>query len=312
MVWGGRRLADTLGKSLPSHEQYGESWEISDHALHHSVVADGPLKGRSLRDLMMTERAALLGPRATQPTFPLLVKFLDACDRLSVQVHPDDDKAVQLCPGEGGKTEAWFVLDAAPGSRIYAGLKPGVGERELHAALSAGTVGECLHQFEPQAGDCLFLPAGTVHAVGGGVLMAEVQQTSDATFRLFDWNRRDAQGKTRPLHIEQGLASIGWDYGPVNPVRVPWREASRHRQSLIRCPFFDLEFVLDREPFTVGGSGLAHIVSVLSGSGRLGWPAGETSLTIGQTWLLPAAMSAVEVLPHSDLATLIVTIPSLH
>jgi mannose-6-phosphate isomerase len=311
MVWGGRRLADTLGKPLPSSELFGESWEISDHALHHSVVAEGPLAGRTLRDLMTSDRSALLGASDTRAAFPLLVKFLDACDRLSVQVHPDDEKAARLWPGEAGKTEAWFVLEAAPGSRIYAGLRPGIGERELRAALEAGTVSECLHHFEPRAGDCIFLPAGTVHAVGGGVLMAEVQQTSDATFRLFDWNRRDAQGKSRTLHIEQGLESIRWDCGPVQPVRVSWRQESRHRQSLVRCPFFELDFMRDREPFTVGGDGLAQIVIVISGSGRLVWPAGVSAPTFGQTWLLPATMPAVEVIPDSALATLIVTVPSL-
>ena len=125
-----------------------------------------------------------------------------------------------LWPGEGSKTEAWFVLDAAPGSRVYAGLLPGVDEKQLRDALAHGTVADCLHSFEPRPGDCLFLPAGTVHAVGGGVLMAEVQQTSDATFRLFDWNRRDAQGQMRGLHIEQALACIDWETGPVNPIRV--------------------------------------------------------------------------------------------
>src|SRR5207302_4044201 len=118
---------------------------------------------------------------------------------------------------------------ATPGSRIYAGLLPGVNEKELRAALAGGKVAECLHRFEPQAGDCLFLPAGTVHAVGGGVLLAEIQQTSDATFRLFDWNRRDAHGKSRPLHIEESLASIHWDQGPVQPMRVAnFRKDSAH------------------------------------------------------------------------------------
>jgi len=309
MVWGGRRLADALGKSLPTAEPYGESWEISDHPVHDSVVASGPLKGRTLRDLMASERTALLGPSANQAVFPLLVKFLDACDRLSVQVHPDDDKAPRLWPGEGGKTEAWFVLAAARGSHIYAGLQPGVGERELRAALQAGTVSRCLHQFEPRAGDCVFLPAGTVHAVGGGVLLVEVQQTSDATLRLFDWNRRDAQGKARTLHIEEGLACIKWDSGPVEPVRVPWPANTRHRQVLVHCPFFELDFIRDGASFAIGGRGHAQILSVLAGSARLTSPAGEESLAVGRTWLLPAAMPTIEVRPISALAILLCTVP---
>src|SRR5262245_14789148 len=177
MVWGGRRLA-ALGKALPTGEPYGESWELSDHLSHQSAVAEGPHAGLTLRSLLAQAPEAVLGDGADpQAPFPWLVKFLDACDWLSVQVHPDEEKVKTLWPGEGPKTEAWFVLDALPGSRIYAGLQPGVDEKALRAAVEAGTVADCLHQFEPSPGDCLFLPAGTVHAVGGGVLLAEVQQT---------------------------------------------------------------------------------------------------------------------------------------
>src|SRR5215813_7326085 len=154
MVWGGRRLATKLGKQLPDEQPYGESWEISDHPLHRSVVAGGPPAGTTLRQLMETRREELLGLKSIQTTFPILVKFLDCSDWLSVQVHPDEQAVKKLWPGEGSKTEAWFILDAAPGSRIYAGLKAGVGERELRAALQAGTVAECLHDFEPKPGDC--------------------------------------------------------------------------------------------------------------------------------------------------------------
>src|SRR5207248_4162220 len=136
----------------------GESWEVSDHALHRSVVASGPLAGTSLRTLMEHRREALLGPAAPRyATFPWLVKFLDARDWLSVQVHPDEEAVRRLLPGEGSKTEAWFILGAAPGSRVYAGLRPGTDEARLRAALAAGTVTECLHSFEPRPGDCVFL-----------------------------------------------------------------------------------------------------------------------------------------------------------
>src|SRR5262249_39108320 len=160
---------------------------------------------------------------------------------------PDDEAVGRLWPGEGGKTEAWFILDAAPGSRVYAGLKPGVDATALRAALVKGKVVECLHQFEPRPGDCVFLPAGTVHAAGGGVLMAEVQQTSDATFRLFDWNRLDSQGKPRQLHLEEALASIHWDYGPVAPRHVEGfcldgrnGDARSFQQPLVECAYFRL------------------------------------------------------------------------
>ncbi len=306
MVWGGRSLSK-LGKVLPSDEPYGESWELSDHALHRSVVAGGPLAGISLRQLMEQARQPLLGPAAAKyPTFPWLFKFLDCCDWLSVQVHPDESAVQRLWPGEGSKTEAWFVLEARPGSRIYAGLLPGVGPAEFRQAVEQGTVQECLHSFAPQAGQCIFLPAGTVHAVGGGVLLAEIQQTSDATFRLFDWNRCDAQGRTRKLHIEEGLASIAWTMGPVHPEQVP-AAGPPCEQALVRCRYFHVDFVESAKPFVVGGMGGLQALAVLSGGGRF---SGGEDIVSGQVWLLPAYMPKQELLPSSPTAFLRCTLPN--
>ena len=313
MVWGGRRLGEALGKPLPTPEPYGESWEISDHPSHRSVIASGPHTGRTLRDLMEHHRADLLGPSAASyDVFPWLVKLLDAWDWLSVQVHPDEEAVKRLWPGEGSKTEAWFVLDAAPGSAIYAGLLPGVGERELRAALAAGTVAECLHCFEPRPGDCLFLPAGTVHAVGGGVLMAEVQQTSDATFRLFDWNRRDAKGQGRKLHVEESMASIHWQSGPVRPVPAVGygsADAAPVRQTLVQCRYFTLEYVRQREDFWCGSVGRTQAAVVRHGEARLETADGEQAVRAGDTLLFPAAMPRVRCVPLAPLGLLLATLP---
>jgi mannose-6-phosphate isomerase len=330
LVWGGRRLGEVLGKPLPipvagapglcSAATCGESWEISDHAAHRSVVADGPRRGQTLRRLMEEERRALLGPAAEEhAVFPWLVKFLDAADWLSVQVHPPEEHVGRLWPGENSKTEAWFVLSAAPESRVYAGLLPGVDESRLRAALADGTVADCLHQFRPRAGDCVFLPAGTVHAVGGGVLFAEVQQTSDATFRLFDWNRTDARGRRRELHIEQALECINWKAGPVHPVRAagyPDPEEPKPpstlpvRQQLATCRYFVLEYVRDSESFAVGGSGRMQVLVVLHGRGELRTKdAGQLSLRPGDSLLLPADLEAVECRPQGSLGLLVSTLP---
>jgi mannose-6-phosphate isomerase len=317
MVWGGRGLAEVLGKELPTAEPYGESWEISDHASHRSVVAGGELAGPTLRDLMQTHSADLLGPARSGDAFPWLVKYLDARDWLSVQVHPDDQAALRLWPGERGKTEAWFVLAARPGSRVYAGLLPGVDEAALRRAVAAGTVAQCLHRFEPVPGDCLFLPAGTVHAVGGGVLMAEVQQSSDATFRLFDWNRRDAQGRSRQLHLEEALACIDWRAGPVHPVRAagypggPAPAEGPVRQRLVSCRYFHLDYARDSQPFTLGGAGRLQVVMVLHGRGELSARRGRETLAVGHTLLLPAALPEVSVAPWATLGLLIATLPDL-
>jgi len=320
MVWGGRQLGELLGKSLPTDNTYGESWEISDHPSHASIVADGPYKGQTLRQLMESHSAALLGAAAIRHSrFPWLIKLLDASDWLSVQVHPNDTDVLRLWPGEGGKTEAWFVLAAAPNSRIYAGLLPGVEEKDLRQALRHGMVGDCLHQFSPRPGDCIFLPAGTVHAVGGGVLMAEVQQTSDATFRLFDWNRRDATGRMRQLHIEEALACIDWKSGPVQPIRAANypNGATRStkiptegiRQPLVQCPYFSLEYLCYSKSVTLNG-GVLQVLVVLHGHGRVKTTAGEQFLDPGDTLLLPAALDALTCLSDSDLGLLLATLPS--
>jgi mannose-6-phosphate isomerase len=338
LVWGGRQLGEVLGRALPTPVAFGESWEISDHASHASVVASGPHRGRTLRQLMEEDRAALLGEAAGRyAVFPWLVKLLDAWDWLSVQVHPPEDQVGRLWPGENSKTEAWFVLAAAPTSRVYAGLLPGVDEARLRAALAAGTVAECLHRFRPRAGDCVFLPSGTVHAVGGGVLMAEVQQTSNATFRLFDWNRVDAQGKSRTLHVEEAVACIDWGAGPVCPVRPPGypapgidlgrggplraaprtappsgEEASPEpvRRELVRCRHFVLDYLRDARPFTVGGGGQVQVLIALHGRGRLETPNGPVPLRPGDSLLLPAALPATECRPEGPLGLLLSTLPS--
>jgi mannose-6-phosphate isomerase len=315
MPWGGRGLEEILHKALPTADDYGESWELSDHSVHDSMVAEGPCAGAGLRKLMETQREAILGaPQSARfRRFPWLVKFLDARGWLSVQVHPNDEQAARLCPSERGKTEAWFVLRADPVSRIYAGLKDGVDSRALRASLAAGTVVDCLESFVPTAGDCLFLPAGTVHAVGGGVLLAEFQQNSDATFRLFDWNRRDAQGKTRTLHVEESLACIDWSGNAVHPLHVPeFAELTRTetttrsaRHELVTCPYFELAYHQVTQPFELGGCGRMQVCQCLCGQGRLG----DSRMTTGQTWLLPAASSAVMVSPEPALALLVSTLP---
>jgi mannose-6-phosphate isomerase len=299
MVWGGRRLATVLHKALPTDAPYGESWEVSDHPLHRSVLS-GVHAGRSLRALMETAAVALLGRAApAHATFPWLIKFLDAHDWLSVQVHPNEGAVRRLCPGEGSKTEAWFVLDTLPESRIFAGLLPGVDERGLRAALATGKVAECLHSFVPRPGDCVFLPAGTVHAVGGGVLLAEVQQTSDATFRLFDWNRG------RPLHVEEALACIDWSQGPVQPVRAT---PGVPQQELVRCPCFTLEH-LTGASCNLGGIGTLQALIVLHGHARL-HARGQDELGPGQVRLLPAALPEVRLEMAPAFRALLCSLPS--
>jgi mannose-6-phosphate isomerase len=307
-VWGGRRLADLLYKPLPATGLHGETWEVSDHAQHSSRVVSGPFAGQILHELMQSRAEDLFGSSSPPAVFPWLIKHLDACDWLSVQVHPDDEKASRLLPGERGKTEAWLVLAAEPASRIWAGLKPGVDERALREGLAAGTVAECLHSFTPRPGDCVFLPAGTVHALGGGVLLVEVQQTSDATFRLFDWNRTDTQGRGRPLHIQESLACIDWNAGPVEPIRIAGfpGAAEPFRQPLVSCRYFAMEYRREREPVLLG-EGVLQVLVVVHGSAHLAGPE-ECALSNGSVLLLPARMPRRELRPSGTVGLLSVTL----
>jgi mannose-6-phosphate isomerase len=259
--------------------------------------------GITLRQLMIEERACLLGAAAGRfDVFPWLIKFLDAQDWLSVQVHPDEATARRLLPAESAKTEAWYVLDAEPNSRVYAGLKPDVGPAEVRAALAQGTVADCLGSFEPKPGDLIFLPAGTVHAVGGGVLLAEIQQTSDATFRLFDWNRRDAQGKPRPLHIDEAFEAIHWSQGLIQPIAA----TDDDRQPLIACPYFEIERIHWPTATTMGGSGRLQALVITAGHGRL--DNGEFAMA-GDVWILPAALPPTELAIEAPLSGLLCTLP---
>jgi len=307
-LWGGRRLETMLGKSLGEGDDFAESWEIVDHGDDQSVVLAGALQGQSLRDLVTLHAEELLGKDADQQQFPLLFKFLDCNRTLSVQVHPNDEQAARLEPPDLGKTEAWVVLATEPGSKIYAGLKKGISQEDLRTAIEAGTCEQCLHQFEPQVGDCVFIRAGTVHALGAGLVIAEIQQASDTTFRLFDWNRTDAEGKSRPLHIEESLAVTDYDRGPVEPQSaVPIEQSNRER--LVDCEKFVLDRCLWESAGQLGGDERFHLVVPLAGSLSVaGDPVGKP-LKVGDTCLLPAGAGEVAIDPEGRAVFLDIYLP---
>jgi mannose-6-phosphate isomerase len=312
LIWGGRRLGTLLNKPIGPETDYAESWELSDHRDDVSRVALGHLAGQSLRNLLHQHPLDLLGP-GSPPTdqFPLLVKFLDARAVLSVQVHPDDSLARELCD-DNGKTEAWVILHADPGSLIYAGLKSGVDRAAFEAAIRSGQVEPLLHRFHPKPGDCVFIPAGTVHAIGAGIVLAEIQQMSDATFRVFDWNRTGPDGRPRELHLEQALASIDFHRGPVNPVRTdPIHHPGYTAESLVACHAFAIDRLTVAQSAPIGRADRFAILIHLEGNASLRFQNRSFPSQPGQVWLLPSALGAGEVLtqPGQQAIVLLVWVP---
>jgi mannose-6-phosphate isomerase len=312
-IWGGRRLGSVLGKPIGEGSDYAESWEVADHASGQSVVADGSLAGTTLHDLVVNRADELLGRHAAfikqqQSRFPLLFKFLDCQRDLSVQVHPDDAAAPRLDPPDLGKTEAWVILEAEPGSRIYAGLAPGCDRPALARAVKEGKIAECLHSFEARAGQCVFIPAGTVHALGAGVVVAEIQQASDTTYRLYDWDRVGPDGKPRQLHVNESLAAIDYSAVAVSP-QAPVATAQSNIERLVSCD----KFVLDRWKIQgaerLGGDDRFHIVSVLSREVNLIIDKDQMTLTRGQTTLIPACMPPAMIEPANGATLLDMYLP---
>lgn len=314
LVWGGRDLGDSLGKKLLPNGTYGESWEISVHRQHVSRVAEGQFRGQPFDDICQQHPKDVFGAKVpSADRFPLLIKLLDCHQKLSVQVHPTDEIAAMLAPGELGKTEAWVILEAGRDAMIYAGLLPGTTRAHLEEQLACGVVDKCLHGFVPKPGDCIFLPAGTVHAVGGGVLMAEVQQSSDATFRLFDWNRLGDDGKPRALHLAESLASIDWEKGPVHPVRPTALETAdgNRAENLVRCRYFVLDRYQLQSTMPVPHAGQMSIWMIISGSAEL--YAEDRSYARhcqrGETVLLPATAPNLRWQPRPNATALCVRLP---
>jgi mannose-6-phosphate isomerase len=305
LIWGGRRLGTVLRKPIGEGSQYAESWEISDHRADISRVVDGPLAGSTLRDLVRTNGQDLLGSAVgRRDQFPLLVKFIDAQQDLSVQVHPDDVGGRRLA-NDNGKTEAWVIIHAEPGSRIYAGLRAGVTRERLGAAIADGTIGDHLHSFPARAGDCILIPAGTVHAIGAGVVLSEVQQMSDATFRLHDWGRIGSDGLPRPLHIAEALESIDFDAGPVSPLETSVESIEGGtRESLARSNYFALERLRLDGPAMIGEFDRFTIIVGLEGEVELRSDDFVSRVGVGQTLLLPASVGPCQVFPR-DRATLL-------
>ena len=295
-VWGGRNLERLYGKALPPSVPIGESWEISDRPEGVSVIANGPLAGKNLRWLMEHQADELLGPTRSQVgRFPLLIKILDAQEKLSLQVHPPAAVAAQL--GGEPKTELWYITDATPAAELFVGLKRGVSRAEFERKIQNGTVADCIHHVAGRPGDAMFLPSGRVHAIGAGNVIFEIQQNSDTTYRVFDWNRLGLDGQLRELHLAQSLASIDFnDFEPplVQPQNLP--SVDGNSRCLVDDPLFRVDAceMKSGQTLRLPKPGL-RILGVLNGGLSVGHELHSVELLAGQFCLLPASLKTVEL-----------------
>lgn len=272
----------------------GESWELTCHPHGTSTVADGPYAGLPLTEVLDKDRAVLLGERdASLARFPLLIKFLDVRDLLSVQVHPDDSYAFAHEQGDSGKTEAWYILEAGPDACIYMGLKPGVDRLQLERSIQEGTLSEMMRRVTVEKGDLIFIAAGTVHAASG-VFICEVQQNSDTTYRVYDWQRVEPDGTTRPLHISKALDVTDFSGRPVLPVRGLSHTGEGYVRTLYAsCPYFTMEEIRVEETYSDDTCGSCfHSLSLVEGEGVLTWRDTRIPVKAGRTVFVPAAAGA--------------------
>jgi len=297
-IWGGRRLESEFHKKLPRQKCIGESWEIVDRSEAQSVVADGPLRGRTLHELWTQDRKKIFGDVPNSPRFPLLIKILDAQENLSLQVHPPENVASRL--GGEPKSEFWYVAAADPNAELFLGFREPITRDSFAKRLRDGTVVNNIHRISIQSGDAVFLPAGRVHAIGAGSLLIEIQQNSDTTYRAFDWNRTDpATGTKRDLHVEQAIQCI--DFGDVQPQLIQSKGDLLISDRLFEIRKWDLDE--DRE---AAPPGQFAIVCCLTGNVSCA----ETKLSPGEFFLVPAQLEDRQLKPRAlDTTLLRITIP---
>jgi mannose-6-phosphate isomerase len=296
-IWGGRKLASLYHKNIPNNRPIGESWEIVDRAEAQSIAAAGTWAGRSLHDLWMNSRPEIFGNVRDAPRFPLLIKLLDCREKLSLQVHPPAGVAIPL--GGEPKTECWYIADTAPEAELYLGLREQISPAVFRDALKQGSATELIHRLPVKTGDTFFIPSGRIHAIGAGNLIVEVQQNSDTTFRVYDWERKDAAGKGRQLHIEEAIRCV--DFNDRQPKAVV-----ADGETLISDELFKMERWQLHAPREFAPAGTFAIGFCLTGSIKCG----AMSFYPGNFFLLPATAEMRRAAPNKpDSALLRITIP---
>ena len=295
-LWGGDKIIPF--KHLDSQmDHVGESWEISGVNGNETIVAEGPDKGKSLNELTSTMKSRLVGKENYERfgnEFPLLIKFIDARQDLSIQVHPTDEIAHRQGK-ERGKTEMWYALESAPGAQLYNGLKQQITPEQYKEMVENDTITNALARYEVQEGDVFFIPAGRIHAIGAGCMVAEIQQTSDVTYRIYDFKRKDKNGNYRELHTKEAAESI--DYNVLPDYRTVYQPTKNEGVQVVSCPYFTTAVYDLTEPMTLDYSELDSFVILIAvkGDGKLICNGQETSFRMGDTVLFPATTDEVKV-----------------
>lgn len=299
-IWGGSKLRDVLHKTSED-QRWGESWEISGVEGTVSVIANGVLRGRTLQSVLDEYNGRLVGEKRFtrfKNQFPLLIKFIDAGTELSVQVHPDDALA-RARHGESGKAEMWYILQADPGAEINIGFNQDISKEEYLRLLGEGRITEILHFDEVKAGDSFYIRPGTVHAIGGGVLLAEIQQASDVTYRIYDWDRKDEKGETRELHTELALNAI--DFQKSKNYRLSYDRIANQASTMHRSGYFTTRFL------PIKGSVVRDIASLdsfviymcLAGKAEISLQENAEEISLGECILIPADNEKVRILSEN-------------
>ena len=300
-----------MSKPLPAHDQIGEAWILSDRDDHPSKVINGKLKGQTIGDLFEHSYEQLMGKHPEKfKRFPLLLKFLDCKEVLSVQVHPSDQQKIYIPKGDSGKTEAWVVLETGKDSIIYAGLKPWATEETIRESLEKHKVSDNLAHFKPKTGDGVLIKAGTVHTLGD-VVVFEVQENSDVTFRLYDWDRVDKKtGKPRDLQLEEAIACINFtqtEIGPLKPVTED--DGPDLRERIFDDTHFKLWRLTGSSPFMVGKEATPRVLVCIEGKGELESNNDLYSLGKGEVMLIPAVNGTCPFVPKGEMVLLEIALP---
>jgi len=307
-IWGGNRLNAAVAPELRI-EKLGEIWSISGVDGNISRIENGELKGENLKEIISQYKERLVGRKVWEnfgTDFPVLIKFIDAADRLSVQVHPNDRQAKEL-HNSLGKSEMWYIIEADPDSELIIGFKEGVGKEDYKKHLEDETLEEILNRIRVQKGDAVYIPAGRVHAIGAGVILAEIQQTSDVTYRIYDYNRIDKNGQKRELHTDLALSAI--DFDPISEIKTNYNQAENQFSPLVESVYFETKIFSGNKEISIRNNDQMRIYICTSGNAEFISDGNSTVLNPYQSLLLPAEISNFQIRPTAEVSLIEVMIP---